>query len=969
MIRGVILLCALGLAVAPPAWSQQRKSAKPVTSARERALERLRALERAARPPVDTAAADSITGAGESAGAPAAPAGAAATDSLTRAAAAGALPGDTAAALPGDSAAAASGDSAILVRTDFPPDSMMLALRALEGYTVTEYQAERARFDADSGNLELIGEPVLTRQGQGMQADSLLRYDLDRSILCGYGHPVLDAAEGEPVESDQVCYDVDRRVGVAYGASTKFTENATWYVHGGELYTVGDDRAYGRAASFTSCDLEEPHYHFAAANMKIVHNDVLIARDVTLNFGDVPVFWLPFMVQSLKQGRRSGLLTPRFGINDIARRSGYRRQIENVGFFWAINDYLGTWAWMDWRSGDYTRLTGRLQFKWLRQFLNGSVDFSRAWLSDGRTTFQIGTNSNWQPGERTSVSVSGRYSSSTSFLRDHTFDPGNFQQDVSSTASLRHRFDWGSLSLGASRRQSLASGQVNTSLPSLNLSVSPITLFPAAGEGHWYNNATLSGGANFQSTRQTIDPEFADPRDRGRGQLQGGANAAFRIGGLSLSQRVDFNQSMLDARAAYADTVAVGEDSVAIEPVPAAPETLERDVNWSTALSYSQRLIGTSTFSPSVSVSGRFRKPDSLATMVASPARVSFGASLGGDIFGFWPGFGPFSRIRHRVSPSFSYSFSPALDPGSLTPLQREVFGAAGALEQNRLSVTVSQTFEAKYEASDTAMTDTASVAAPGEPRRLPQAKKITLLSLRTTAIAYDFVEARGRPWQDGFTTATLSHNIDSDLLKGLSLSLAHDLFRENDDGSRSFSLRLRRLNASFSLDGDSWLFQALGLGRAPPPDTATEAAADSTGLEDPFAGVPGAADPIASGSRDRRRAASGPVGSWRADIDYSLNRPPAGSNAPTDQRVGINLRYQPTEKWSLSWNTQYSITEGEFSAQSLTLTRDLHRWSANFSFYKAPTGNFMFLFHVDLLDNDDLKLDYRQQSDPLGPR
>ena len=70
----------------------------------------------------------------------------------------------------------------------------------------------------------------------------------------------------------------------------------------------------------------------------------------------VPVFVLPFIMQDLGRGRRSGFLIPEFEINDIVRTSsGYNRQITNVGFYWAINEYMGAQLSTTWRSGSAPR--------------------------------------------------------------------------------------------------------------------------------------------------------------------------------------------------------------------------------------------------------------------------------------------------------------------------------------------------------------------------------------------------------------------------------------------------------------------------------------------------------------------------------------------------------------------------------------------------------------------------------------
>ena len=75
------------------------------------------------------------------------------------------------------------------------------------------------------------------------------------------------------------------------------------------------------SSEITSCDLPTPHYHFAAREVKWISRDVLVARPVVLYVRDVPILWLPFIFQDMRPGRRSGILIPQFGINDLVRPS------------------------------------------------------------------------------------------------------------------------------------------------------------------------------------------------------------------------------------------------------------------------------------------------------------------------------------------------------------------------------------------------------------------------------------------------------------------------------------------------------------------------------------------------------------------------------------------------------------------------------------------------------------------------
>ena len=92
----------------------------------------------------------------------------------------------------------------------------------------------------------------------------------------------------------------------------------------------------------------------------------------------VPVLWLPFIFQDMRPGRRSGILIPRFGINDLVRpTSGYRRHVSNIGYYFAINDYLDLQASLDWFSGSYTAINGQVrEIADSSQVLNVSVEES-----------------------------------------------------------------------------------------------------------------------------------------------------------------------------------------------------------------------------------------------------------------------------------------------------------------------------------------------------------------------------------------------------------------------------------------------------------------------------------------------------------------------------------------------------------------------------------------------------------------
>jgi hypothetical protein len=857
-------------------------------------------------------------------------------------------------------------------------DSVMAVLMGLRDYVATEYQGDTVRFQAAVNRLELRGSPQVVREGLQLQADSLIVYDEAIARACGYGQPVLTApGMTNPLVSDTVCFDVERQVGYARGVHTTVAEGATWNMRG-EVCAHADD-FYCHRTMFTDCDLPWPHvhYHFGAREVKVVRDNVLVARDVTLNFADVPVFWLPFMVQSLAEGRRSGILMPRFGINDIARTSSrYSRRIEDVGMFWAINDYAGAELALDWFADNWTAVRGSVDYNIPQRFLRGGLTYRYFWPDEGGREFTVSTQNSWQVDERTSLSVNGNYSTSTRFVQQRTFDPRELNRSIDSNVGLRRRFDFANVNASAQRRQQLSDNTVNWVLPSMDLSFNPITLFEALpGEDRWFSNATLQAATNVRVERRDVGEENTNRSAQSGRALTSGSNASFSLGRFSLSQRFNFTDEEREERWLAGDTM------------PTRPAFSQRRGAWDSSINFQQRLIGTSTLTPSISLSGEFLQGNETGDqMLHAPTRVAMGAGLRTEIFGFWPGVGPFERLRHRISPNLNYSYSPAVEADSL---QQRVFSIRGAQERNTISFGFSQTFEARYRAERDpqarpvaereAEAEAEAAAQPGEPRRLERAPTIMLLSINTDALMYDFVRAREEG--DGLTNTQIGNSVRSDLLRGFELRFMHDLFQprqqgvdtgiiDGTTGGREFAPHLSNVSASFSLTSDSWLFRVLGLGRG---GEATRGGGAALQQGEPNVGGP-AVDRtqtefgmVGTGRRQQVGGGmpAGPVGSWSASVDYLLNRPRAGQLSERDnQMLRGRMQFQPTQNWSMNWSTGYTFGDG-FLDHVLTLTRRLHDWDANFDFVRAQNGNFSFQFRVHLRANPDIKVDYSQSDVP----
>jgi hypothetical protein len=495
-----------------------------------------------------------------------------------------------------------------------------------------------------------------------------------------------------------------------------------------------------------------------------------------------------------------------------------------------------------------------------------------------------------------------------------------------------------------------------------------------------------SGGVR-RNTVDRLQPDTFVISQANTARSRGFARSNLSLGNLTFSQSVDLSEAQTlgvpEALLLLGDT-ADPADLVIGAPVR---DIAEATLGWSASLNYQQRLIGSTTITPRLSLQGNmFRSDtDSLApNFVSAPSRIAFGAQLRTDIYGFYGGVGPFEAVRHKISPSFDYAWSPESTPSAL---QREVFGSRALQPKNTLSISLTQTIEAKRRSEDEEEADSSAVPAsdirsdtdlPDEgdagPQRVQQTPSVTLLAWRMSVVKYDFVEADSVGlFLAGFETTRLGNQFSSDYLRGLSISMDHEIFEDEvgDDGllaSRHFAPHLSQVNLAFSFGSSSSIFRWLSFGGGqdadePPEEPEETEPLDFVGATDESTVVP------VTGQGDVRPPSgrsSGSAGGWNANVTYSLQRPRDPTRLASRMLSGT-LRLQPTENWSVNWRTSYDLEASAFNDHAIRLSRDLHRWQANFDFLQTATGNWSFRFEVSLLDNRDLKFDYKQRNLDLG--
>ncbi len=481
------------------------------------------------------------------------------------------------------------------------------------------YNADTIEYYAARESMVMRGTAVLKYQDSSLEARRI-DYDSRLNIIEATGDPVLEE-EGQRMYGADMGYDMDTQAGVVVDGSTKYDQG---YYVGRNIFKVGSDVLKVYRSTYTTCDLAHPHYSLRANKMKVYIDDKIVSGPITLRIGELPVFYLPFMVNSLRRDRSSGFLRPNF---DIGFDSRDGRFIRGLGYYWATNDYTDFTVVGDFNERQNFRFNVANRYK-LRYVLDGDVRFDFVRQLDPRGVEWRLESNHSQTFSRT-ASLRSRLSFVSS---DEAQQAINSSQDMQrfidrkiySTASYRQSWGGTSLSLSASRDQKLAvqdprTPSVTMTLPSLSLVFPRTSLW--FGEAH----SVSERGVWERVLREiTFAPNISANHSRSESDVQ-------KRSVVSANSGAGFGR---------------------------------------------QQKLGFLDVSPSVSVRWNYQKEiensvDTAGTgLVFTPARaeyrneasMSLSTGVGTKIYGtFRPRIGSLAGVRHTLNPVATWQYTPKL--------------------------------------------------------------------------------------------------------------------------------------------------------------------------------------------------------------------------------------------------------------------------------------------------------------------
>lgn len=387
-------------------------------------------------------------------------------------------------------------------------------------------------YDIVNMKVHLYGNAVAEYQQIRLKADHIV-YDWAEGTLSGemntdsLGEPIgfINFNDGQKdYRARRIAYNFKTGKGKVYQAKT---EEGGGYLHVDETKKNERDEWYAKHGSYTTCNLDEPHFHLHSTKMKIVPDKVMVTGPANLVIADVPTpLYLPFGIFPVKKGQRSGIIMPSNYGEDFAR--GFF--VQGMGYYFGINDYAdlaltgdlytnGSWAL---RSASNYKLRYKFAGNLFASFGRNRLVEREAPNSGFSNDFRV----NWRHSQDPKARPNSRFSANVNFgtsLYDRNFS--NSQERVtnsqfSSTVSYSKSWLGRPLTFSTNLRhdQSLVTGRVTLTLPSVTFGVSRIQPFKAkvaSSKRKWYETIgfsytfqgdnRISGTDSTFFTRQTFE--------------------------------------------------------------------------------------------------------------------------------------------------------------------------------------------------------------------------------------------------------------------------------------------------------------------------------------------------------------------------------------------------------------------------------------------------------------------------------
>ena len=764
--------------------------------------------------------------------------------------------------------------------------------------------------------------------------------------------PIIKEDGRDPMTGDAMVYNLKTRKGKITKGQTKADDG---YYTGKRIRNESQKVFFIENSTYTTCDLDTAHFHFESKKMKIIQNDIVVARPIILHLGQIPIFGIPLGIFPHKGGQRhSGWIMPSYG--DNKNRGQY---IQGLGFYWAPSDYWDSKFTLGF--GDKQGATFRINTQYrVRYKFSGSLNFfNRQYLSgtsnimdlteDRSTSTTLRWTHKQELRKNQSLNANVTYSTSGDYNKKYGISEAErMNQKAISNMSYSKRWPKSKNSFSTNYYSNLdllidektnpesnyyvkpsrVGTQINienSTFPKFSFRHGQSNLFPTTAKNKkWYNTITWNYGLNYTKTDRRyyesveIDSALFDwDRDSD---------------GMLLEQNEKNN--------GWVHTSNIN-----------APQKLFKYISINPSLSLKSAWVNETQ--EGVWNGSTFDKSPKKG--FAARTTGSFSMNANTQIYGLFSiPIGPVKAIRHVISPSIGYSWTPDFskpffgnDLGYVLTeedsLGNEIFhdrfagtmaGGTPRSERKSMNFGLNNIFQAKVKKGD-------------------KEKKVDLLNWRMNS-SYNFAA-------DSMKLANLRSSVRSKIAGklNLDLSMTHDFYRfdkdlnrrmadfnKNDNGIIYPRLTNARLSTGFRLSGMPW---------GDPKETeGTDQ--DTTEVDEDLSG-PGLVNPLKN-----MRNTLGNKKSWNSNVSISYTYSATDPSKPKKTFwANTTSTFNVTSKWRVSYRARFDLIQRDLVSHSFSIYRDLHCWELSLNWTPSGLGQGInFKLNVKSPTLRDLKIEKR---------
>ena len=675
---------------------------------------------------------------------------------------------------------------------------------------------------------------------------------------------------------------------------------------------------------FTTCNLEDPHYHFQLSKAVMIPDKRIVSGPMNLWVKGVPTpLGLPFSIIPQVEEKTSGLMFP-----EIIPLSAYGFGFQDLGYYIPINDRLQTTFYGTLYSRGSWGIRNRTEYAKIYKF-TGGIDLG---FQQFRSGFPTNTNQNkftmtWIHQTDTKSSPYWRFTSNVNFISDNksqnNLDPLNpdyFKNSFNSDINLNRQFPGKPITAGAklSLRQNSSTHNVSLASPVVNVNVSRFFPFKniVRGTQGWKGLFSSFGVTySFEGQNRTVFADslitqgrYGDIADQFQNGFSNKITAQTTAGlfkntwkltpSVNYGNKINFQQ----VRKSY-DTVNNSTSTDTIQQVGIAHD-LSLNVRLTTALYSYYRFIGK-------------KKP----------------------------------LLRHVLTPSFSFNYIPNVNPlitddvgvdlapVTYSPFERSLYTSGSVKDQALISYGFNNTFELKTK---------------NDKDTIDGFKRTRIIDLFSIAGNYDLLKdsmnfsdvrlnLRISPWrwinvvcvstlspydwdtESGATKSDYAINTRNTLGRLTSTNVATTITFTSKASQREISEAIRQIDQNWNADFEYYLLH---------PEQALN-------FNIPW------------------KVSLSHVYAINANMNRTVTNPDKFNQIQT---VMLNGDVSFTKRWKLSTITNFDLESFKITNSRFSLTRDMHCWAL--AFHWTPIGgNKSFLFSLRSTSTlfQDAKIDIRK--------